>query len=315
MKICTTNFRKIFSFLRKLFLFIDLDSHYIIKVFGIQVTLKHRCRFKYKKAVNYGISNETRIPRVIISLTSHPARINMVHLTINTLLQQTMKPDLVILWLAKEQFPKGIDELPGELLDLQKLGLSIRWCEDLKSYKKLIPVLKEFPEDIIVTVDDDLYYEEDMLESLYQSYLSHPDEIHVHRIAKVVKVKDKLSALQSRKFYYDNLSGSSYCYQLMGGSGCLYPPHSLYKDVFDIAKIKSLAPTQDDIYFWAMAVLNGTKVRIVKGFKSQLYYVENTQQHGLCKINNNTGYGMSPGQVYENICKTYPEILSRCEEI
>ena len=95
----------------------------------------------------------------------------------------------------------------------------------------------------------------------------------------------------------------------------MYPPPSLYKDVFDIAKIKSLAPTQDDIYFWAMAVLNGTKVRIVKGFKSQLYYVENTQQHGLCKINNNTGYGMSPGQVYENICKTYPEILSRCEEI
>lgn len=70
-----------------------------------------------------------------MSLTSYPKRINVVWITIETLLQQTVKPDEVILWLADSQF-KEIEELPEELKVLQKRGLIIRFCDDLKSHKK-----------------------------------------------------------------------------------------------------------------------------------------------------------------------------------
>lgn len=65
---------------------------------------------------SYGVDPNSN---VIISLTSYPARIDTIHLTIMTLLNQTMKPRKVMLWLAKEQFPNGGKDLPQKLLKLK----------------------------------------------------------------------------------------------------------------------------------------------------------------------------------------------------
>ena len=48
----------------------------------------------------------------------------------------------------------------------------------------------------------------------------------------------------------------------MGVGGVLYPPNLLYKDVTDKNIFLNLCPANDDIWFWAMAVLNNTKIRI-----------------------------------------------------
>ena len=45
----------------------------------------------------------------------------------------------------------------------------------------------------------------------------------------------------------------------LGGSGTLYPPHSLYKDVTDSSLFMNLAPQADDVWFWVMALMNGTR--------------------------------------------------------
>lgn len=298
----------------KWFNFRDIDSHYVIRIFDIQISLKHKCRFKYKKADAYGISAQRRVPQIIVSLTSHPARIDTVHLAINTLLRQTLKPDRIILWLAKEQFPQGENSLPDSLTELQALGLDIKWCEDLKSYKKLVPALREFPEDMIVTVDDDLYYEENMLEMLYKTHLEHPQDIVVNRSWRVKVQGEKLIPLASRKISYEEYTDPSYLNQLMGGSGCLYPPNSLHKDVLNTDKIMSLIPTHDDVYFWVMAVINGTRVRVANNGKTQLYYIENTQKSGLCKINRKNNAGMPVTDAYTIMLKEYPRIMDKFRE-
>ena len=84
------------------------------------------CNSQNKKL---GINTKKRKEKIIVSLTSYPKRINVVWITIETLLQQTVKPDEVILWLADSQF-KEIEELPEELKALQKRGLTIRFCDD-----------------------------------------------------------------------------------------------------------------------------------------------------------------------------------------
>ena len=48
----------------------------------------------------------------------------------------------------------------------------------------------------------------------------------------------------------------------LGGSGTLYPPHSLYKDVADASLFMELAPKADDIWFWVMALKNGKSIRM-----------------------------------------------------
>jgi len=116
-----------------------------------------------------------------ISLTSFPARFDTLALTLRCLLAQTIRPDAVILWVAENDFP----ELPQDVLELQLSGLDIQTCEDIKSYKKLIPCLLENPDRYIVTADDDVHYEADWLEKLVSSSMRNTGKIiscRSHRI-------------------------------------------------------------------------------------------------------------------------------------
>ena len=286
------------------------DGHIVVNIFGLIIRIKKGKKYVCPNITEYGINkNSERDNKVIVSLTSFPQRINIVIKTIKTLLTQTMKPDMVILWLAPEQFPNKEQDLPQELLDLKQYGLTIDWYKDIRSYKKIIPTLKKYPDAIIITTDDDIYYAPDTVESLYKSYLEHPTEIQAHR-CDWLKVNDgSISWAKTRELYKDIHRGEASFYQRLTGYGAvLYPPHSLYKDVTDENIIARTIPTHDDIWLWAMAVLNGTKTRLVKGYSESINYIENSQQYGLCKINKE-GIGVGLGDAYNIITKEYPQII------
>ncbi len=293
----------------KIFFFKDLDSHYVIYFLGIRICFKHKTRFKYQPAVEYGLNQDERKPRLIISLTTHPGRINCVHITINTLLTQSLKPDKVILWLADSQFPNREQELPCELLSLREKGLSIVWCEDLRSYKKLLPALRMYPDDFIVTVDDDAYYDSELLSSLYNAYLEGGNNVYARRAVKLELKNDELKTISARKYLYQDDFTPTFLNQQIGAFGVLYPPHVLHKDVYDVEKFRRLLPTHDDVYFWAMTVLNGTKVQIVLGHKADISFIEGSQGCGLININKTNGSGISLEEAYKLMFKEYPQIL------
>lgn len=295
----------------KLFGFRDLDTHYIINLFGIQINIRHGVNFKYSPAEKYGVTREKRSPQLIVSLTTFPARIDTVYLTINTLLRQNTKPDRVVLWLAEEQFPDK--NLPESLTRLIALGLEIKYCEDIRSYKKLVPSLREFPEDIIVTADDDMYYKEDWLEGLYKAYLENPKNIYTRRGCRAVIKDNKINILKPRSYNFKYDFPTDFNNLLMGGSGTLYPPHSLHKDIFDVEQIKTLIPTHDDIYFWIMGILNGTKIGVVGGFDYSFYYTEAAENNGLCSVNHSGGFGMSSAEALETVAGRYPQIIEILE--
>ena len=323
------------------------DGHIVINLFGLLIRVKHSFKYKCPEVVECGITTPSPQPsptmgereKIIVSLTSFPARINIVVKTIKTLLTQTLKPDAVILWLAPEQFPNGEKDLPQELLNLKQYGLTIDWYKDIRSYKKIIPPLKKYPNAVIITTDDDIYYAPDTLESLYKSYLEHKNEVHAHRCdwLKVVEEdaqtppptplpqgageyaydaqtqKKVIKWEKTRELYLDRHRGvASFHNRLTGYGAVLYPPNCFYKDVCDESLIKELIPTHDDIWLWAMATLNGYKTRLVKGYSESINYVENSQQYGLCKINKK-GVGMSLDEAYEIMLKKYPQLLEILE--
>ncbi|MDE5824867.1 MAG: hypothetical protein K2H91_09340 [Lachnospiraceae bacterium] len=250
-------------------------------------TLPFRNKIKWSLCSNkkgwLGITDKKRKVKIIVSLTSFPARINIVDITIKSLLMQSLKPDEIILWLAKEQFPGKENGLPDKVLELKKHGLTINWCDDIKSYKKLIPALRMYPEDIIVTADDDVYYERHWLKRLYLGYLKAPDYVHCHRISKFY-IKD--NEYKMKKGEFEVYPFPSYLHKLTGVGGVLYPPHILYQEVLDEEKFRKFAPTNDDIWFWLMAVLNDAKINVVKNNIPRIEAVKGTQE-GEClnKIN------------------------------
>lgn len=48
----------------------------------------------------------------------------------------------------------------------------------------------------------------------------------------------------------------------------------MYKDCTNYDVIQNTIPTHDDVFFWAMAILNKTKIQVVGGFDEDLYFVK-----------------------------------------
>ncbi|MFB5193645.1 hypothetical protein ACE198_01835 [Neobacillus sp. KR4-4] len=252
-----------------------------------------------------------RIPRpceIIVSLTTFPERIISCVKTIRSILnQKDIKPDRVELWLAYDQFPNGEKNLPTEMLELKSLGLEICWCEDLRSYKKLIPALIKHPDSIIVTADDDVYYNEHWLERLYNSYLNMPQYVHCHRATKMVFENNGFKTIPGGLSYY---SEPSYLNKLVGIGGVLYPPKILYKDVTDVERFMKLAPTNDDIWFWLMAVKANTKISVVQGNIPQPVDVLLADKSPKLTNINDRGQKLFWIQ-FDQILSAYPEIKEK----
>lgn len=242
----------------------------------------------------------------IVSLTSFPARINEVHHTIQSLLSQTFKPLKVILWLSSEEFPQKEKELPISLTNLVSKKFEIKWFRNIRSYKKLIPTLQEYPQNVIVTADDDVLYPPEWLNKLWQAYLQYPHCIIAHRIHQVKLTKDKNIAPYNT--WAQNISCFAALYQnfLTGVGGVLYPPKSLHPDVFKEEVFMKICAKQDDIWFWAMALLNHTPIKQVKNPSLRLDLVQNTQTYALC--HENCGLKALNDKALCAVIKRYPEI-------
>ena len=235
----------------------------------------------------YGVTSEKREVQLIVSFTSYGKRIYTVPHMLDRLMNQTIRPDRIILYLSKENYPRGEAELPVRLLDMQHFGLELRWCEgDMKSYKKILPALKEFPEDIIITVDDDLYFELDLIENLYDSYKKYPDAISAMRVHKIAFAKDG-SLLPYSKW---ERAYTEICPEPRGdliattGAGTLFPPHILTKETLDTERIETLCPTADDIWLKCMSALNHIEV-VPPDRARKLKYISGTQEETLWSIN------------------------------
>lgn len=247
---------------------------------------------------------------IIISLTSLPERIQDIHFTLYSLLNQKLKPEKVVLWLAEEQFPKKEAELPKTILNLKKNGLEIRWCEDLKSYKKLIPSLKEFPNKYIVTADDDLYYPKDWLENMWKQHEKYPNSIISTRARKIIFNENNEFTKYSQWRLSTHEEEPSYLNFPTNGAGTLFYPNSLSKDVLNQELFLKICDSSDDIWFWAMMILNKTKISVVEKPMYELTYVNVARELNI--LNQATLWETNKSGKNDtnfiNVLKQFPEI-------
>lgn len=249
-----------------------------------------------------GTTEKKYAEEIVVSLTSFPERIGTVSETIKTLLMQTQKPNRIILWLAEEQFPHREKELPHTLINMQKYGLEIKWCHDIRSFKKLIPTLELCPDAIIITADDDLYYRTHWIKILYQEYLKHPDMVCAHRVTKFYLENNSYRAIGGG---YDIWAEATYLNKLTGGAGALYPPHILNEKVLEVDMFLHLCPTCDDIWFWLMAVLNNVKICVPQRSDLNLIYVKGTQEGPTLFSINDRGENLF-WKAFYNVLAQYP---------
>ena len=116
---------------------------------------------------------------IIVSLTSYGRRVkDCVPYTVYWFFKQKVKPSKIVLWLDDDIWNEG--NIPVRLKFLSRFGLEIRFCKDIKSYKKLVYSLQYYPENSIVTIDDDLMYYKSLLKDLLTTTRLLPSFITAH---------------------------------------------------------------------------------------------------------------------------------------
>ena len=237
-------------------------------------------------------TTEKRSRKIIASLTSYPARINIVPYVIASLLKQTMKPDKLILWLAESQFPDK--KLPPIFDEVKACGVEVRFCpEDIGPHKKYYYAMKEFPEDIIITFDDDMIYKNYVIETLYRSYLEHPESVSAMSVDRMKFLPDgSLANYLDFDFEYKAPKGvESYHWVASSGSGTLFPPSSKHTELFNTDNMMKLCPTYDEMWLKFTEVMSGIKVVHAWDytFRKSCWIVVGTQSFSLHIYHFSTG--------------------------
>lgn len=222
--------------------------------------------------------------RIIVSLTSFPNRINQIWLVIETILRQTKKPDKIILWLSKEQF-SSLEDLPRKLLKQIDRGLEIELVdEDLKSHKKYYYTLQKYPNDFMLTIDDDIFYRSTMINDLYNYSNLFPNVVISQYCKQIYWVNNKL--IPYSLWPYSKVHSETRSDLFFGtGGGTLFPPNSLHSDVLNKFLFMKYTKTADDIWLNVMCKLKLTKV-VQTNYSTVLLPVLNFGNITLDNINN-----------------------------
>jgi hypothetical protein len=280
------------------------DQHIINKEINFKKNLIEFCKYfpKFRNII------EIRQKKILVSLTSYKERFNFLPIVIKSLREQSMSPNKIVLVLAEKDMKSYNLKIEG--LDIITIN------KDLRPHNKYYYTMLKYPEYAIVTVDDDIIYSKNMLESLYNSYIDHPNIVsgrrgHLMRYKK----NGELRSYFSWGLGHKSIIEANYDLFLTGVGGILYPP-----DIFNInenySKIIEETMTGDDIALKYYEVIKGIDERWVPNrHLLGLNIMQNSVNKPLLKSNkkNNDIYIKNinidiKNVILENLCVNYKNI-------
>ena len=233
---------------------------------------------------------------IYVSVTSIHKNQTELHLTLGSILSQSLKPDKIYVYLSEDKsfFDNGFTNKKitnKKLNNLVKKNnlIEIIWGKDIGPHGKLLPLLKQkWNEDcIIITIDDDTIYCKSLIRNLVTDYNKHKCVISYRGFTpKLNKLEDfdyrKRDALKSKSKY--NFP--------TGKGGILYKPEFFKKTgdlIFDDKIYKKTCDKQDDIWFYIIRILNNVDCYLGnKKFQKADISTKGLYVHFNKKDNNNT---------------------------
>ena len=237
--------------------FNDIDSR--IKIFFAH----NKMTPEKKKIVEEKKKNiEKKKNYVIVSLTSYKERIDSLPKVFDALLGQTKKPGKIVLTIFKDD-KKYLTSKVQKYIDSKKVELILA-DDNLRPHLKYFYVMKKYKNYPIVTVDDDIIYPSDMIESLFKSYEKNKTVVSARRVHKITR-DSKNNILPYNKWVHEckNVLTPSNELFATGVGGVLYPPDILKISDENKKEIPEVI-TADDVYLKYLEEKLNVKVLWVK---------------------------------------------------
>jgi len=195
---------------------------------------------------------------VVVSLTSWPPRAKTLPLVLLTLLEQTLRPAMIYVWLSHDDQ----DMISNEHREFfTKHGVKFKAVDDLIAHKKWLPLLELGQTDSFVIADDDTYYPKDWFDYLVSEAEQYPDCIVAHRCHKIKVNHDNIP-----EAYVDwekdvKVGGNSHLLFPTGCGGVVIHPEAVSEEFRRRDLIEKLCPLADDIWLKAAYLQAGFKCR------------------------------------------------------
>lgn len=194
---------------------------------------------------------------IVISVTSYGKRVSdALPYMLFSLLEQTVLPQKIVVYLDYDNW--SMHNIPWQLKRLQEVGVDIRFCKDIRSYKKLIPALVDFPNNAILTLDDDMYYHHSYMEWMTNAY-SNSDKKTVIGQWGCIPTKENGHYIPYNRWPDCKKGTKDDEKSFIGCCGICYPPHIFDDEILKEEVFMQLCPIADDIWFWAMQERLGIK--------------------------------------------------------
>ncbi len=250
---------------------------------GVRESTKRLCRAVKRRvlkrincvvrSIHPGMKRAVFIPsfdekkdNIVVSLTSTGSRIKYIFPTLYSLAAQTRKPDLIVLWLGND-----VAYQQQTISKIEAMGIMIKYREDLGPNTKYYYAFSEYKKDLVITVDDDIIYHEEMIEELYGTYSKYPDLVIARRVNKLRFGSDKaLVKYMDWIWEYRNSDKPAHDLLATGVGGVLYPPVVMALKCWENKDFLRVSPKSDDIWLKFCELSNGIKVCAVDN--SSYYY-------------------------------------------
>ena len=260
--------------------------NYLVRAF-MQKTYPLFCRLK---KCDTGVTNEKYDKEIIVSMTSFPPRIDTIRWTLESIIRQSMKPNRIEIWLSEDEFPGR--EIPEVLKEYEKKGVEIFFTPlDLKPHKKCFHTAQHNRDSIIITLDDDVLYSEDVVKRLYECYLQSDRHSVICELGhEILLTEDGRPKMYSEwNWEAKGIKGPSNLLMAKGAGGILYPAGFFSDNYFDIETIKDCCLMADDLWLKFIEIRNRYPVLKTKRYAKNVYCVKGSQEVSLHKKNNGEG--------------------------
>ena len=275
----------------------DFGKNLNLSIYNNIIREKHEIS---KETENYFLNNinDNIITNdiLLVSMTSYPARIYGIYEVFLSLLDQSadISSYECFLTLAKEEFINGEKDLPFKVQKLiENKWIKIIWHHNIRSHKKVIPIMQIYPKNNILIVDDDIIRTHNFIKLFQEDHKLYPTDIICGAYAFFYD-----NNLEQKKLNgYRNYGGANInpvpniifqsARAANGLGGVLYPKGTFSdKRFFNETLYMNISNTSDELWQFAFIIIENKISRQTSVIiDDSVNFVNNSQKISLTKIN------------------------------
>lgn len=196
-----------------------------------------------------------------VSITSYPRRFKMLKRVLESLEKQTYTDFDVVITLYKQECENDL-ELLNKIISNSNLNIKINFVDtNTYCHKNTFEVMKLYPDNPILVIDDDVMREENCIKNFIDDYLENDCIIartfdNLLKNNKIINKQQGIRYIPNKQMFFTGNEMPN-----TGGYGILYPPHCIKdKRFYDKDLILKCSPTSTEVWLFYWLCKEHTKL-------------------------------------------------------